>query len=146
MFLCWLSRSPSSPIRSRMAEEACCSKTVPSPLRLNLTPRRTERQQVSRRKLHFLMPFSSFICSPSLRVEVFGSVGDVILLVSAQRSAFLVLRPIFSISLQASPFSTNYSREHLLVTTNGTTCHKLLSIIDIQGSHDSVKRLNRSLS
>lgn len=41
MFLCWLSRSPSSPMRSRTAEEACCSKAVPSPLRLNLTSHRT---------------------------------------------------------------------------------------------------------
>lgn len=36
--LCWLSRSPSSPIRSRTAEEACCSKAVASPPRLNLKP------------------------------------------------------------------------------------------------------------
>lgn len=41
MCLCWLSRSPSSPMRSRTAEEACCSKAVPSPLRLNLTSHRT---------------------------------------------------------------------------------------------------------
>lgn len=124
MFLCWLSRSPSSPMRSRTAEEACCSKTVPSPLRLKLTSHKTEdNPQVRKRKLHFLsLVFETFNFSPPLRVEVFGSIGDVILLVFARLSAFLALWPIFPVSLQASPFSTDYSGKHLLVTTNGTAC------------------------
>lgn len=41
IFLCRLKWSPSSPIRSRTAEDACSSNALASPLRLNLTAHRT---------------------------------------------------------------------------------------------------------
>lgn len=49
---------------------------------------------------------ASMVASPSLRVEVFGSVGDVKLGVFARLSAPLVLWPFFKTVLHASLFST----------------------------------------
>lgn len=129
MFLCWLSRSPSSPMRSRTAEEACCSKAVPSPLRLNLAPHRTWATGYNKQRMHFnhvWCHFSTEISKvyawPSLGVEVFGSVGDVILLIFAQLSASLDLWLFFPIFPQTSPFSTDHCREHPLVETRKITC------------------------
>lgn len=71
-------------------------------------------------------PEISKVCaSPSLRVEVFGSVGDVKRLIFARLSASLVLWPFFPIFLQASPFSTNHCGEHPLVETWSITCQHL---------------------
>lgn len=126
MCLCWLSRSPSSPMRSRTAEEACCSKAVPSPLRLNLTSHRTWTTGYNATLRHFNHVWLTKLRrSPSLRFKVFGSVGDVILLVFARLSASLVIWPFFPILPQDSSFSTYYRREHPLVDTWKITCLKL---------------------
>lgn len=52
--------------------------------------------------------------SPSLRLKVFGLVGDVEFLVFARLSAPLVVGPFFAICLLPS-FSPNHGREHPLV-------------------------------
>lgn len=58
-----------------------------------------------------------FRASPSLRVKVFGSVGDVILLVFARLSAFLALWSSFLVFLRPSSLSPYHLREHPLVET-----------------------------
>lgn len=62
-----------------------------------------------------------FRVSPSLRVEVFGFVGDVVLLVFARLFAFLALGPLFTVRLQVSLSPTNHGREHPLVETKKIT-------------------------
>ena len=63
----------------------------------------------------FFFLIALFHASPSLRVKVFWSVGDVILLIFSHLSAFLVLWSIFLILPVATPLSTYHCREHLLV-------------------------------
>lgn len=44
ILLCWLSPSPSSPMRSRTAEDACASKALPSPLKLRLKKKKKQKE------------------------------------------------------------------------------------------------------
>lgn len=71
-----------------------------------------------------------FRVSPSLRVEVFGFVGDVVLLVFARLFAFLALGPLFAVRLQVSLSPTNHGREHPLVETRKNTCQNMSLIED----------------
>lgn len=68
-----------------------------------------------------------FSVSPSLRVEVFGFVGDVVLLVFARLFAFLALGPFFTVRLQVSLSPTNHGGEHPLVETRKITCHEYVT-------------------
>lgn len=68
-----------------------------------------------------------FHVSPSLRVEVFGFVGDVVLLVFARLFAFLALGPFFTVRLQVSLSPTNHGGEHPLVETRKITCHEYVT-------------------
>lgn len=66
-----------------------------------------------------------FSVSPSFRVEVFGFVGDVVLLVFARLLAFLALWPFFTVRLQVSLSPTNHGREHPLVETRKIACQNM---------------------
>lgn len=73
--LCWFSRSPSSPMMSRTAEEACCSKAVPSPPRLNLTPHRTPVTRLNTQMIHFKSYLMSFFFSRPHPLSELKSLG-----------------------------------------------------------------------
>lgn len=114
-------------MRSRTAEEACCSKALPSPPRLNLSTHNTGQNSIKHKAIHIFLKkqMQQFNASPSLRVKVFRSVRDIILFIFAWLPLFLGLWSLFAIFLLTSSFTTYHLWKHPLVEIERITWYKV---------------------
>lgn len=103
MFLCWLSLSPSSPMRSRTAEEAFCSKSVPPPLRLNLISARTRSAGYNTVKKHIDLVWYHFLTKLKLWLTLTLSQSWSLWVCMGCNTPHLCLTACFSCSLARLP-------------------------------------------